>query len=81
MWQEKAERQWNVALGGKEIAEINKIAPNPGTKSLWDIGLILVRKQSKIFCGSDLVFLFRPNRMERAHCSLSMSQGFLVHIN
>jgi hypothetical protein len=42
MWQEKAERQWNVALGGRKIAEISNTVLYPGTERSRDIGFILV---------------------------------------
>ena len=72
-----------MALGDREIAEISNTVPNPGTGSSRDIGLVLVRNQSKeIFFGSEFVFLLRPTCMERTHSSsLSMNQGFLLHIN
>lgn len=88
MWQEEAERQWNVATGDKERAELSDTVADPGTESSWDTGSILVRNESKgIFFGSGFVFLFRPNSSEkrtnvvfspggRASCSTLVSRCY-----
>lgn len=70
MWQERAERQWNVAMGGKEIVEMCDTDSRPRDWSARDISRIRVRNQSEeVLFGSKIVSFFSPNRTGRAQCS------------